>query len=114
VLVLSRFAGAAQELDSALLVNPYDTDAVAAALVRALGMPLEERKERWAAMMARVEENTVDHWCTTFVDALANPALAPTVHEPIAVSRDPDLRPTPARPHVSESPGAVWGRTVKN
>ncbi len=114
VLVLSRFAGAAQELDSALLVNPYDTDAVATALVRALGMPLDERKERWAAMMARIEENTVDHWCTTFVDALANPALAPTVHEPIAVSRDPDLRPTPARPHVSEGPGAVWGRTIKN
>src|SRR5215203_3282047 len=51
VLVLSRFAGAAYELETALLVNPYDSDATAAAIKRALEMPLDERKERWSAMM---------------------------------------------------------------
>ena len=51
VLVLSQFAGAAKELDGALLVNPHETDAVAAALKRALEMPLEERRERHAPMM---------------------------------------------------------------
>jgi hypothetical protein len=67
-------------------------------------------------MMGRIEENTVDHWCTTFVDALANPAPAPPpVHEPIAVSREPELRPpTPPLPHVSDSPAPAWGRTIKN
>src|SRR6185312_7296665 len=46
VLVLSRFAGAAQECKEALLVNPYDSEAVGSAINRALSMPLEERKER--------------------------------------------------------------------
>ena len=45
--VLSRFAGAAHELDAALIVNPYDTEATATAIARALDMPLEERQERW-------------------------------------------------------------------
>lgn len=44
VLVLSRFAGAARELDGAILVNPYDKEAISLALQSALNMPLEERK----------------------------------------------------------------------
>ena len=52
VLVLSQFAGAAQELKSALIVNPYDTEATAAAIARAFSMQLDERKDRWHAMMA--------------------------------------------------------------
>ncbi|HEX8663169.1 MAG TPA: alpha,alpha-trehalose-phosphate synthase (UDP-forming) [Beijerinckiaceae bacterium] len=71
VLVLSRFAGAAHELDGALLVNPYDTDATAAAIARALDMPLEERRERWSAMMERLEANTVERWCGDFLKSLA-------------------------------------------
>jgi trehalose 6-phosphate synthase len=74
VLVLSRFAGAAAELDAALIVNPYDTDATAAAIRRALEMPLDERKERWAAMMAKVETNTVGRWCESFLAALRGQA----------------------------------------
>ena len=46
VLVLSRFAGAAAEFKSALLVNPYDPEAVGSAILQALEMPLEERKQR--------------------------------------------------------------------
>ena len=46
VLVLSQFAGAARELDAALIVNPYDEAGVAAALDRGLAMDRDERRER--------------------------------------------------------------------
>jgi trehalose 6-phosphate synthase len=112
VLILSRFAGAAQELDTALLVNPYDSDATAAAIVRALGMPLEERQERWAAMMARVEENSVDRWCTNFLDALGEGVCGPISVEAIAATRD-GARPASVRPvHAGVAP-PPWS-TVKN
>jgi trehalose 6-phosphate synthase len=71
VLVLSRFAGAAHELDTALIVNPYDIDAVAKSIARAFDMPLEERKERWQAMMARLRSHTVHDWAAEFQAALA-------------------------------------------
>ena len=70
VLVLSRFAGASHELDGALIVNPYDTEATAGAIARALDMRIEERQERWSSMFSRLEENTVDRWCTRFMNAL--------------------------------------------
>ena len=52
VLVLSQFAGAAKQLDAAMLVNPHDVDALARALKAALVMPLDERRKRWSSMMA--------------------------------------------------------------
>lgn len=70
VLVLSRFAGAARELDGALLVNPYDTEDIATAIARAMDMPLAERQERWQPMFDRISENDVMAWCTNFLDAL--------------------------------------------
>ncbi len=74
VLVLSQFAGAAQELKSALIVNPYDIEATAAAIARAYTMPLEERKDRWHANMAVLRANSVHDWATHFLQALANEA----------------------------------------
>ena len=70
MLVLSRFAGAARELDSALIVNPFDTDEVAGAIATALEMPMEERRERWAAMMERLRANTLTTWRDNFLDVL--------------------------------------------
>ncbi len=70
VLVLSRFAGAARELDAALLVNPFDYDAVADAMARGIEMPLEERRERWAAMMEKLRANTLSNWRDNFLKAL--------------------------------------------
>ena len=67
VLVLSRFAGAAQELTDALIVNPYDADAMAEALHRALSMPLAERQHRWQTMMRAVETNTAAAWQERFL-----------------------------------------------
>ncbi len=70
VLVLSRFAGSARELTSALIVNPFDVDEVADALARALTMPRGERIERWQAMMKVVEANTVATWRDAFLSDL--------------------------------------------
>ena len=72
VLVLSRFAGAAHELDGALIVNPYDLDEVANALHRALEMPLEERRGRHRLMLGRLRQHNVHHWRKEFLAAFAN------------------------------------------
>jgi trehalose 6-phosphate synthase len=71
VLVLSRFAGAAEQLKEALLVNPYDTEGTAAAILLALQMPLEERRERHQALMRTVRQQDVHWWCENFLAALA-------------------------------------------
>jgi trehalose 6-phosphate synthase len=76
VLVLSRFAGAASELDAALVVNPFDVDEVADALDRALAMPVEERRERHGANLARIEHHDVHAWCRSFLDTLRLPPAA--------------------------------------
>jgi trehalose 6-phosphate synthase len=70
VLVLSKFAGAANELDAALLVNPNDIDAVARALAGAFSMSILERRERWSAMMARLRAHTIHQWFADFLAAL--------------------------------------------
>ncbi len=75
VLVLSKFAGAAEDLVEAIAVNPYDTDEVADALHTALTMPAAERRERYESLIVRVRENNVARWRETFLDALRS---APT------------------------------------
>ena len=70
VLVLSRFAGAARELEGALTVNPYDADGVADALAIALKMTIEERLERWNAMMDVMRANNVTVWRDNFIETL--------------------------------------------
>jgi trehalose 6-phosphate synthase len=69
-LVLSSMAGAARELTDALLVNPYDEHAVAAALREALELPLAERRARHAKMLAALRRNTIRHWHESFVTSL--------------------------------------------
>jgi trehalose 6-phosphate synthase len=66
VLILSEFAGAARELDAALLVNPYDEQGMAKAMDRALSMPVEERRERHQAMMAVMRRNSLERWRDRF------------------------------------------------
>jgi len=70
VLVLSKFAGAANELDTALLVNPHDIDGMARTIATALSMPLTERRMRWEAMMAKLRGHTIQQWFADFTDAL--------------------------------------------
>ncbi len=71
VLVLSPFAGAAYELDAAVIANPYDPDAVAEALQKALQMPIEERRERWATMMEILRRQSITVWREKFLRALS-------------------------------------------
>ncbi len=84
VLVLSRFAGAARELDTALIVNPFDVDQIAGALDRALAMPIEERRERHATMMAQLDGHDVHAWREAFLDALQQPDRVFTMSSPMA------------------------------
>ena len=70
VLVLSRFAGAAAELGSALIVNPFDVDQCADAMHRALVMPLDERQARWRTAMDTIVRNDVKAWWTSFTTRL--------------------------------------------
>jgi trehalose 6-phosphate synthase len=71
VLVLSSLAGAARELDAAVLVNPYDSRGVAHAIQLALNMPLGERRERHLSMIAALRRNCIHEWHGRFVEALA-------------------------------------------
>ncbi len=74
VLVLSKFAGAADELTEALIVNPFDADEVAAAIHQGLIMNLEERRERHAALLAKVRHTTAQRFCEQFLSYLRAPA----------------------------------------
>jgi trehalose 6-phosphate synthase len=90
VLVLSSFAGAAKELDAALMVNPHDIDGMARQIAKAFVMPLEERRERWQSMVARLRESSVQGWFSDFLAALDDIRHAPprlAASQPKAVPR---------------------------
>jgi trehalose 6-phosphate synthase len=72
--VLSRFAGAADDLTEALIVNPFDPDEVATAMHQGLVMNLEERRERHTALLAKVRHNTARHFCAVFLAHLRAPS----------------------------------------
>jgi trehalose 6-phosphate synthase len=72
VLVLSKFAGAAHQMEGALIINPYDRQAMGNAVHRALTMAQEERIERWRFMMDRISRETLTWWRESFIAALAS------------------------------------------
>ena len=71
VLVLSEFAGAAAELNGAVIVNPYDIEGVADSIQRALSMPVEERRTRMRGLRRRVFDHDVHAWAGAFLEHLA-------------------------------------------
>ncbi|MGH6995821.1 MAG: trehalose-6-phosphate synthase, partial [Stellaceae bacterium] len=75
VLVLSKFAGAAKELNAALVVNPYDIGELAQALYRALYMERAERIERWNAMVKTLRGGNINRWYEGFLDSLRESAM---------------------------------------
>ncbi len=98
VLVLSRFAGAAHELATALLVNPIDVDEMAAALRRGLAMARDERVERWRAMMEVLRRNTVATWSSGFLGALAaTPPPGPSSSRRREPGPEPEGSSSPSR-----------------
>lgn len=62
MLVLSEFAGAAVELQDAVLVNPYSLVQMDAAIDRALDMPREEQRVRMQRMDALMDRYDIGHW----------------------------------------------------
>jgi trehalose 6-phosphate synthase len=97
VLILSRFTGAAAEFGAAaLLVNPYDPDAVAAALARAIAMPIEERIERHGRLFDALKRNDVATWGDRFLATLTE-------------SPDVSRHRAPANAMSTDSP--LWGRS---
>ncbi|ABD54980.1 alpha,alpha-trehalose-phosphate synthase (UDP-forming) [Jannaschia sp. CCS1] len=72
VLILSQFAGAAEQLQDALSINPFDTDSIAATISRAISMPLEERQARHATQADSVFSQDIAWWGRTYLDRLTN------------------------------------------
>jgi trehalose 6-phosphate synthase len=70
VLVLSEFAGAADELPSAIRINPHDIHGMKEAIMRAIDMPAAEQGRRMRALRKKVIENDVARWSRSFLDAL--------------------------------------------
>jgi len=77
VLILSRFTGAARELNDALIVNPYDIEQMAEAIRIALELPAEERQARMKRMRRVVQEHNVFRWAANLIADLSNVRLAP-------------------------------------
>lgn len=95
VLVLSRFAGAAEQMREALIVNPHSAEGVAEALQSALRMPLDERKDRWRRMFERMRGNDAHHWAETVLELLAATGRGATAE---VARRRPARRPPAAKP----------------
>lgn len=72
-LVLSQFSGTARELDGALLVDPYDVEAIAHRIATALAMPRAERRERWQGMMDTLLRYSIHAWFADFMQELKLP-----------------------------------------
>ncbi|MBP6878209.1 MAG: alpha,alpha-trehalose-phosphate synthase (UDP-forming) [Phenylobacterium sp.] len=71
VLVLSQFAGASEQMGQALIVNPFNREEVAEAIVRGLAMERAERVDRWSALMDDLRRTDVSAWRDAYVTALA-------------------------------------------
>lgn len=106
VLVLSRFAGAAAELKAALLVNPYDAEAVGMAIARALEMPLAERKQRHAELFAALLRNDISQWGENFLSTLAQGGWGRA-----ARVAGPEHSPGPSA-HIAETDTPGWRKTL--
>jgi trehalose 6-phosphate synthase len=83
VLVLSEFTGSADELKSALLINPHDIDGLKDAILRAVSMPRPERRKRMKSLRKKVRENDVAHWSETFLAALAAASSGASEDDPL-------------------------------
>jgi trehalose 6-phosphate synthase len=90
VLVLSKFAGAAHELEAALLVDPNDIEGISRRIAAGLAMPLDERRARWQHMMDALLRQSIHAWFADFMQALKAPAHDNVV--PLEPAKAPPLR----------------------
>jgi trehalose 6-phosphate synthase len=89
VLILSKFAGAAQQLRAALVVNPNDKVEVAEAIRDALQMRQRDRVSRWSAMIGSLREHDVSGWAGAFLKALM-PGSPSALQSVFSASRVPE------------------------
>jgi trehalose 6-phosphate synthase len=82
VLVLSRFTGAAEEIEGVVLINPFNVDGMAAAIRSALAMPVAERQRRMGAMRRRLRQATVFDWLNGVTSRVASMAGVPSADIP--------------------------------
>jgi trehalose 6-phosphate synthase len=102
VLVLSKFAGAAHELDAALLVDPRDVEAIANQIAVGLTMPRGERRARWQQMADRLARHSIHRWFASFLDELKSPR---PVAVPLAPAKVAPL--VPVHKHDYQDAGLV-------
>jgi len=109
VLILSRFAGAADAFRRALLVNPYDAESVAAALAQALTMPLDERRERHQALWKAIADYDIDRWQREYLAALSgdSPDAGQGFHPSQIVTAPPAAGPALLSAAAPGGPGVV-------
>jgi trehalose 6-phosphate synthase/phosphatase len=72
VLILSEMAGAAQEMNEALIINPNNFEQISCALKQAINMPVEEQQQRNKVLQKRLKRYSVEKWANDFVEALQN------------------------------------------
>ena len=108
VLLLSQFAGAANQLKQALIVNPYHTVQVAQAMHRALLMPSDEKKQRMQALRAKVKNANVYQWATEMLkeaillrDPASSPPMLP-INSYIQSRRPSNAFPKDPRPSLGQ------------
>ena len=99
VLILSRFAGAAAEFGDALIVNPYDPEAVGAAICKALEMPLAERIDRHHKLYQALLDNDIRYWGERFLTTLAGYDMMGSSRRPVLHHTEGDGRSGPAGDH---------------
>jgi trehalose 6-phosphate synthase len=85
--VLSQFAGAAQELDGALIVNPHEPEGMAESIKIALDMSLADRKQRQHRMFEHLAANDIDRWAERFLTALGETGKQPLHVSPLSRAR---------------------------
>jgi trehalose 6-phosphate synthase len=103
VLILSRFAGAAEHMKQALIINPYDVEEMADIIKVALEMGLQERRDRYEELISGIRAYDTFAWCRSFLAALENVSRRKPAHVAIAPASDPTRK---ALHDLSEGRGA--------
>ncbi|TCR60891.1 trehalose-6-phosphate synthase [Bosea sp. BK604] len=118
VLVLSRFAGAAQQLGEALIVNPYDVHEVAEAIRTALAMPKSERQRRFERLYDTISETDIDWWTRRYLSVLSgveqpeNDEISPAPRKLPGSVGTSGRRSPRSNPHTARDAGALPERGV--
>jgi trehalose 6-phosphate synthase len=110
VLILSRFAGAAEELVDALIVNPYDIESTADVIRVAMEMGADERRARHRALLAIVKKQNISAWCQSFLAALSR---APSPDDPARWHQPETIRHALEKLEQTKEPRPATGRAQR-